>query len=231
MSQQINLYDPSFRRQEKPFSAKAIAFSLGAIAIGLATMTAYAFVQARDAEKIVADTVRQLAVEREKLINVTGRISQQTRSKSLEAEVARLDGEVSARQSVLSTLGTGELGNTAGFSEFMAALGRQSVPGVWLTGLKIGEAGNDLEVHGRALRPDLVPTYLRALNNEPMMRGRRITDMKLVAKTASAPAGAPAAANGPRPAAGPERFVEFTLTAPLRSADSPIGGAGKGEKK
>jgi hypothetical protein len=97
----------------------------------------------------------------------------------------------------------------------MAALGRQSTPGVWLIGLKIGEAGNDLEVRGRALRPDLVPVYLRALNNEPMMRGRRVTEMKLAAKALPPPA---AGTEAKAPAA-PERFVEFTLTAPLRMAE------------
>ena len=227
MSQQINLYDPKFLKQEMPFSARSIGYALGTVVLGLAALSTYAFVQARNTEILAADSARQIAVERDKLVQLSSK-GPQARSKALEAEVARLEGEVKARQNVLAALGTGELGNTAGFSEFMAALGRQTVPGVWLTALKIGEAGNDLEVLGRALRPDLVPAYLRALNNEPMMRGRRVTEMKLAAK-ASAPAPA-ASGTAPKPPAGPERFVEFTLTAPLRLPDAK-GDAAKAETK
>lgn len=216
MSQQINLYHPSFRKQEKPFSARTIGLATGAVAIGLVVISVYAFLQARNVEQLAQDSARQLVTERARLMEAN-KLSPQARSKALEAEVARLEGEVKTRQGVLASLATGELGNAAGFSEFMAALGRQSVPGVWLTGLKIGEAGNDLEVRGRALRPDLVPAYLRALNNEPMMRGRRVTEMKLAAKSTAAPVAGPGApAKAPD---GPERFVEFTLTAPLRMAD------------
>jgi hypothetical protein len=52
------------------------------------------------------------------------------------------------------------------------------------------------------------------LNQEPMMRGRRVTEMKLAAKSAPR-------ASGAAEQKGPERFVEFTLTAPLRLAEAP----------
>lgn len=220
MSQQINLYNPAFRKEEKPFCARNMAYALGAVTIGLVVLSAYGFIHAREAERLAADSARQLAVQRERLSQAVAK-SPQARSKALEAEVGRLEGEVKARQNVLAVLGTGELGNTTGFSEFMAALGRQAIPGVWLTGLKIGETGNDLEVRGRALRPDLVPSYLRALNNEPMMRGRRVSEMKLTSKAPAAAAPGQAASA----AAGPGRFVEFTLSAPLRLAEPAKGDA------
>jgi Fimbrial assembly protein (PilN) len=127
---------------------------------------------------------------------------------------------VKARQSVLAVLSTGELGNTTGFSEFLAAFGRRVVPGVWLTALSIGESGNDLQVSGRALRPELVPAYLKALSDEPMMRGRRVTEMKLAARTVAPP---PAQEGSAKAAPGPQRFVEFTVSAPLRESDAPKG--------
>lgn len=229
MSQQINLYDAKFIKREKPFAAKSIGYALTAVVMGLAALSIYASWQARSTEMLASDSARQLAVEREKLLQLSSK-SPQVRSKALEAEVTRLEGEVKARQSVLAALGTGELGNASGFSEFMAALGRQTVPGVWLTALKIGEAGNELEVLGRALRPDLVPAYLRALNNEPMMRGRRVTEMKLAAKSGGPAAATPPGA-APPPPAGPERYVEFTLTAPLRLPDPAKSEPGKGEQK
>ena len=223
MSQQINLYDPSFRKQEKQFSARMIGQALGVVVLGLAALYSYALVQTRSAEQLARDAIAQVGAQRDQLAKLAPQAVPRGPSKVLESEVARLEGEVKARQTVLAALGTGELGNVSGFSEFLAALGRQTLPGVWLTGLDIGESGNDLRVRGRALRPDLVPAYLSALNKEPMMQGRRVTEFKLSAQTAK-PA-APGAAE--KPASGPERFVEFTLIAPVRISEAPAAGAAK----
>ncbi len=220
MSQQINLYNPIFLKQEKHFSARTILQALALIVVGLGAFYAYALVQTRAAERVVRDQREQVAAQRDQLVKLGPKFSPEGRSKALESEVARLEAEVKARQSVLGSLSTGELGNTTGFSEFLAALGRRAVPGVWLTGLNIGESGNDLQVSGRALRPELVPAYLKALNEEPMMRGRRITEMKLAAKAAAPPAGQGGAAKTPP---GPQRFVEFAVTAPLRVSDAAKG--------
>ena len=222
MSQQINLYNPQFLKQEKHFSARTIGQALGLIVLGLGAVYVYALVQTRAAESVAGDTASQVSAQREQFTSLTARFSPEGRNRALEAEVARLDAELKARQALLALLGTGELGNTTGFSEFLAALGRQAMPGVWLTGLSIGESGNDLQVQGRALRPDLVPAYLKALNNEPMMRGRSITEMKLAAK--SAPASKAADDSGK--SSGPARYVEFSLAAPLRIPDAAAGTKG-----
>lgn len=219
MSQQINLYNPQFLKQEKHFSARTIGQALGLIVLGLAAIYFYAVIQTRAAENLARDTASQVNAQREQFTTLTTKFSPESRNRALEADVARLEAEVKARQAVLGVLGTGELGNTTGFSEFLAALGRQAVPGVWLTGLSIGESGNDLQVQGRALRPDLVPAYLKALNNEPMMRGRSITEMKLAAKSAPEPA-------GERKSSVPPRFVEFSLAAPLRIPEAQAGAKG-----
>jgi Tfp pilus assembly protein PilN len=222
MSQQINLYNPQFLKQEKHFSARTIVQALGLIVLGLGAVYGYALVQTRAAESLANDTGNQLNAQREQFTTLTAKFSPESRNKVLEAEVARLDAELKARQALLAVLGTGELGNTTGFSEFLAALGRQAMPGVWLTGLSIGESGNDLQVQGRALRPDLVPAYLKALNNEPMMRGRSVTEMKLAAKSAPPSAGA----GDPGKSLGPPRFVEFSLSAPLRIPEAAAGAKG-----
>ena len=196
MSQQINLYNPIFLKQEKHFSARAMAQALLLIAVGVLGLYVYALVETRSAEKVAEQYREQVDRQRDQFIKSGSTLSPQARSKALEADIARLESEIKARQSTLQALSTGELGNVAGFSEFFAAFGRQAIPGVWLTGVEIADSGSDLMVHGRVLRPELMPAYLRALSREPMMRGRRVTELKLAAK--------------------PERFVEFTLTAPLR---------------
>jgi hypothetical protein len=220
MSQQINLFNPLFLRKEKYFSARAMAQALGLIAIGIVALYAFALFQTRGLARTAADYARQVNAQREQLVQIAGK----GRSKLLEAEVARLEGEVKSRRALVETLHGGELGDTEGFSRYFAAFGRRPVQGVWLTGFSIGDSGNELKIRGRALFPDLLPAYLKVLNQEAVMRGRQVTDLKVVARDESLTRrGAPGAA----PAAGPERFVEFDLSAPLKlveAAKAPAKG-------
>lgn len=203
MSQQINLYDAAFEKKEKPFSLRAMSVSLALVAAGVVSLYGYAALQTRSAERTAAQLGEQLKVQREQLAQLA-KLPVRMPSRALEAEIAKLGAEVKARQTSLQALGTGELGNAAGFSEFLAALGRQAVPGIWLTSVTIGDSGNELLVQGRALRADLMPAFLRALNKEPVMRGRRVTELKL-------------AARGDEKKQSP--FIEFSLSAPLQLAE------------
>jgi hypothetical protein len=221
MSQQINLYNPIFLKQEKYFSAKAISQALGLVVIGLFAFYAFALLQTRNAESLLVETRSQVNAQRGRLVSLTPRFAPEARSKVLEAELARTETEAKTRRGTLEALSTGELGNTTGFSEFLAALARQAVSGVWLTGIAIGESGKDLRIDGRALSADLVPAYLKALNGEPMMRGREVTEMKVAAKEAARD-GAKAA----MPATGPSRYVEFGLVAAVRGATPAPGAKG-----
>lgn len=219
MSQQINLYNPLFLKREKHFSARTMAQALGIIALGLAALYVYALVESARAERAAQQQREYLAGQRDQLVKLGKQLSAQSFSKALEAEVARTEAEVKSRQATLDALNAGELGNTAGFSDFFAAFGRQAMPGVWLTGFNVGNSGNQLVVNGRALQADLVPAYLRALNREPMMRGRQVVEMKLAAKDVRPAPGATRAAN-----TQPEQYVEFTLVAPLRPAQPAAQG-------
>ena len=221
MSQQINLFNPLFLRQEKYFSARTMLQSLGLIALGLVVLYAYALLQTRDLQRLAADYGRQLAVQRDQFVKLGG----EGRSKLLEAEVARLAADQRARRAVLEVMQGGEFGNTDGFSRYFAAFGRRAMRGVWLTGFSIGESGNELRIRGRVLYPDLVPAYLKALNQEEVMRGRLVTELKLVAKDESATRRAGAAAA----AAEPDRYVEFDLSAPLRAAELAKPSAANGK--
>jgi hypothetical protein len=217
VSQQINLYNPLFLRKEKYFSARTMLQSLGLIALGLIALYAYGLVQSRDQARLAGDFARSLAEQRAQFLQLGG----QDDSKLVQAEVARLEAELSARRGMLDALQGGELGNTDGFSRYFAAFGRHAMRGVWLTGFSVGESGNELKIRGRVLYPDLVPAYLRALNKEEVMRGRQVTALTLVAKDESAARRASAAGGA---AAGPERFVEFDLSVPLRAAEPAKAG-------
>jgi Tfp pilus assembly protein PilN len=208
MSQQINLYNPLFLKKEKHFSARTMAHALAVVVLAIAAVFVASLVQTRSAERLATQYRDQLTREQARLVALTRDAAGAARSKALESEVAQLDAQIKVREQTLQALNTGELGNTEGFSGFLAALGREALPGVWLTRVRIDDAGNGLLVEGRALRAELLPAYLKALSREAMMRGRRVTEMKVSAASAAAGQNAPA------------RFVEFSLAAPLEIRES-----------
>jgi len=211
MSQQINLYNPLFLKQEKHFSARTMAHALGVVALAIGAVFAFTLFQTRSAERLATQYREQLAREQQQVTALVGQAGGEARSKALESEVARLEAEIKRRRETLQALSTGELGNTEGFSEFLAALGRQALPGVWRPRIRVADAGTGPPREGRARRAGLLPAYLRGLSREPMMQGRRVTEMKVAAA---------------KPGEGGEvaRFVEFLVTAPRELREPGAAG-------
>jgi hypothetical protein len=199
VSQQINLFNPVFLKQKKVFSALAMA---RALCVLLGGVLAVAFYARQNVEQLQqeANSGRARLVEREaRMQKVTAQFLPRQKSTDLEAELAQADARIAAMRDVAGVLQRGELGNTHGYSEYFKALARQNLSGVWLTGVSIGGAGNELGVKGRALDPALVPAYLGRLTHEQVMRGKGFGSLNI-----SQPV------QGTNGAAGVP-FVEFSL--------------------
>lgn len=209
MSQQINLFNPIFLKQEKYFSAKTMVESLVLILVALCAFYVYAYNEVKSFEDVASDAAHQLADTRDRFISLGGALSPQRRSKLLEAQVARAEGDLRGKQALLASLRAAATDRARGYSQYFAAFARRTLPGVWLTGFSVGEGGDQLDVRGRVLHPDLVPAYIQALNKEAVMRGRSVSRLKLVAHSEPKPAADAA------PQAGPSRYVEFELSMPL----------------
>jgi hypothetical protein len=212
MSQQINLFNPVFLAQKKYFSAVAMLQALALVLGGMLLMEVFAVHQAGQLERQLASTVRDAEQQRERVVAIGKQFSGQGVSKSLEEEVARSEDTLRRRRDLVSEITTNVGGNTAGFSVYLTALARQTAQGVWLTGIEVSGRSNDIVIRGRALNPDMVPSYVRSLSREPAFAGRALSSLQVTARQEPAPGGNPAAAPGIR---GPSRYLEFTLNIPL----------------
>jgi len=220
VSQQINLYNPIFLKRKKHFSARTMLQSLAVIVAGALAFYAYALYQTAALKRAATDLEARAKEQREQLVRLGRDLSPQGRSKLLEGELARAEGRLQARQRLMERLRTEKLGSVEGFSQYLVAFARQSVPGVWLTGIAIGDAEGVVSVRGRALQAHLVPLYLRALSSEAVMQGRAVAELRLSASRPAAEAGAGAAQKGKAPEGkAPDRYVEFSVLVPRRSAE------------
>jgi hypothetical protein len=214
VSQQINLFNPIFLRQKRHFSALAMVQALVLVLLGALAMYAYQARQNRVLAEVLAQTEKDLSTRREQLARFGKEFSALGASKVLVEELAAAEARLAGRRALLADLKTGVGGDTQGYSRYLAALARQSMPGVWLTGIEIGGRANALLIRGRALESALVPAYIRALSGEEPIAGRPVAELQVAARRterSEEPKDAPKS---------PERFLEFSLSIPLKGGQS-----------
>jgi hypothetical protein len=218
MTQQINLFNPIFLKQKKTFSAVNMLDALAVLMVGVAVFYAYASIETLNLDRQSVETAWQYEQSRVRLADAKARYTPKQVDAGLEAEVNKLQTQLSARKAAFDNLGIGLLGNGASYAEYMRALARRSVPGLWLTGFRLGNGGAEMEIMGRALRPELVPAYIQDLNKERAMHGRAFDSLSMtqregaLAKDESRPADAPASYS----------YTEFRLVS--SHAAIPAGG-------
>lgn len=113
---------------------------------------------------------------------------------AMAAELATLETLTAAPESVYAALERDSFDHIKGYSDILIALARQDLPQLWLTGIQIEGAGNDLVLRGRAFDAARVPQYLQRLSAESVLKGMRFETFG-VARPGKAPAGEDAAGN------------------------------------
>ena len=201
MTQNINLLVSGVRKTAARYSFATLAKSLG---VALVFLFAIHFflqyqVSALTAQsRSLQDVLKDQRGQAEKL---TGQAASRKPDAALEAEIAKLEGELSQARESMSAIKGGAFGTQQGFAEYLSAFSRQSVDGLWLTGFSIS-GGGDIELRGRTLRPELVPSYIQRLNREPALAGRSFARFEMTRPTEPA---------AEKKAAQPARFLEFSL--------------------
>lgn len=171
MSQQINLYQPIFRKEEKKFSTIAMLQAVGLVAIGVAMLYAFMWWQTGMLKDELRHAEQSHGAAGKRLADAGQKFGPRTGAASIDDEIARLEAEVSARQQIQDILRRGVFSNTRGFSDYFASFARQRVPGVWLTGFAITGAAEEMSLAGRTTNPELVPRYMQKLSLEKTLAG------------------------------------------------------------
>ena len=222
MSQQINLFNPAFQPQKKIFSVNAMAGALGVLVLLVVGTGVYAKVRIAQLEARVARGEAEVQAAQKRLEAATAEFAPRTKDGRLEAELAAAQAEHDALRRVADVIQRGDLGNTEGYAEYFRALARQSVDGLWLTGVTITGAGTEIGVRGRALDPALVPGYLARLRNERVLQGKPVGSMQIGQATTVKVRGADG-----KETDAPAPYVEFSLQSAAASAASTPGAGGQ----
>lgn len=232
MVKHVNLLIPELSPRFDPFALKNVLLAAGGLTLVLSLMSANALWQRQ------TDAARQKAAEKtlaelQAAVSETGKaLAERRPSKVLEDEILRTQNNLQSRAAAIRALASNTGLNSASsnrYSSILAALGRQTMEGVWLTGMDV--VGEDIEIRGKMRDHALLPTYLQKLNAEPTFQQFRFSALAMKG-VAPSPASA-AAAGSTTPASTEAPFVEFALRTSQHSlrpeeskeAKSPIPAA------
>lgn len=226
VAQQINLFDPALL-SKRDWLALANVVILALLLFIVVTVAAT--VVRRDVPSLTAQVAandNQLKVMREQVVVLGQRVANRKPDQRLESELTENRLLLDARNAVLTALRQRMDRSAGSFAEYLRGFARQSVSGLWLTGIAVDAASQGMEIRGRTVDPALLPAYIQRMNKEPAFQGRAFSALKLaegkVEPVPGTPAAANATANAPADAAKKPLFHEFTLI-PLSPAASGKG--------
>ena len=178
LNQQVNLFQPAFRRTEQIFSAVTMLQSTGVIVIALLTIYVFGLVQVA---RLESKALELEGAERAKSVQLASvdTASGPARRAEIEAELEALNRRLGEQQKLVDVLQEKPPGSVEGFSRYLSALARQRHPGVWLTSISVNGDHEALELHGRSFDAHRVPEYLAALTREADLNGQRFDDFSI----------------------------------------------------
>ena len=179
MSQQINLFNPVFLKQQKLFSLLTMLQGLGLILLGSLLFYAYAIYQVSELSRQSEQSSRRFNAEQTRLLGYSAEFSPQQANQRLQDELQQLEKKVAEANTLVEVLRSGAVGNTTGYSEYMRAFSRQVVPGLWLTGFTVTGDAAQISLNGGVLDPELVPVYIQKLGREGVMQGKNFSTLQM----------------------------------------------------
>lgn len=200
MTQNINLYDPSLRAKREWLTAVNAATAIGVCLLAVTLGSAWALHDVSTLRQPAAATSAALEAAQQELLDLNQRVTELKPDPRLQAELRLIQMAVTQRQSAFVMLQAGGLGNETGHANALGAFARQSIQGLWLTGVVLDQ--QQVALRGRSMSPELIPTYVSRLNKEAALQGRAFRALSIERPEAAAAASAPARG---------APFVEFSL--------------------
>lgn len=207
MKQQINLFNPAFQPQKQVLSARMMGISLGVLLAGVVGLAIVERNQTAQLQQQADVGARQLEASQARLAAATAEFPPRRKDPTIDAQLVEAERQLASLRHISGVVARGELGDTSGFAGYFKALARQSVQGLWLTGVSVAGGGAQIGIKGRSVDPATVPGYLNRLTSEPLMQGKSFASLQI---GQAAPLAVPVA-DGQPPATRPAPYVEFSL--------------------
>ncbi|HET7306371.1 MAG TPA: PilN domain-containing protein [Gammaproteobacteria bacterium] len=171
LNQQINLYQPIFRKPRKVFSVRTMVQAAGIVLLALILLYGWAVWQTHQLHNRLVAMQGQQAHDSEVLSRLEATLAKRRPSAALTQALAAAESERDAREALLKALTAPHRANTTGFAPALEGLARTPVDGLWLTGITLADGGDQIQLTGATTRSTQVPKLVRDLADAPAFAG------------------------------------------------------------
>ncbi len=178
MQQQINLYQPIFRKERKIFSARALLLILLVCVTVMMVIAVYFQLRVVSMQQLEKDLLQQQDNLRYSIESLKQK-DDGAELEALEAEIAAARETLRGRENILQQMQAYSGQHRTRFSPYLSALSRQRISGLWLTHILIEDAGASALLRGVALEADLIPRYLQMLPNEQSLQALHFQQVEI----------------------------------------------------
>lgn len=169
---QLQLLDPNSVLGQSPPWGALLGVRLAAGVLGLGLVAGLGL-------RAVAGTLSMRAAEVEQEINVLRMAAAANPPSPVVKELENLRQKEAQQNQVQEALQGSLILASQGYSDYLMALGRQTYPGVWITGLNVLGDGGDIVLTGRTINSSTLPNYLQKLGSEERFKGRRFAQLEM----------------------------------------------------
>ncbi|TVO75946.1 PilN domain-containing protein [Sedimenticola selenatireducens] len=178
--QQINLYQPIFRKQHVAFSFQVMLIILSVALFAMGSLYGLSKWHSVQLKQQYASLQAQNQSLETNVASIAERMPVPQVNKLLESELKQLVDKRKTGFALLNTLQMRIAANKEGFSGYFEGLARQTIADLWFTQVAISEAGAHLSLKGKTLQPEGVPQLLKKLEDAPAFTGKNFQVVELL---------------------------------------------------
>jgi hypothetical protein len=181
MSQQINLLNPALIKKTDLLKPNNIALLLGVLLLAL--LAYYVFAKSALEETILmrSQTAERLTATQTQLNNLIAERNTHASNQVLLNRIKELEQKEIMQEAILKAVSQNSATPSHSYAALLRAFSKQSIDGLWITGLSIDQDAEALSIKGRTLNADLLPKYIARLRAEPALKGKSFTQLTMQA--------------------------------------------------
>ena len=180
MMQKVNLYQQEFHntRNWQRTGAFAAACLLALVLVGA---NIGQVITLGGLEQSLAQQNSALEIKRVALAALRKNTRPIARDMELATMVEKLRNSNAEKTRAINHLSGSEISNVTGFSQLLQSLGRQrdSIDDIWLTRIKFSDGGYNMRLDGSSYKPELLPEFIQALNQEVLYKDLEFRDLRI----------------------------------------------------
>ncbi len=177
--QQINLYQPIFRKKPTPFSLATMGLILAVVILLLASIQGFGLWQRQRLATQLHRATTSHAELKKQVLTLEQKLPAPGINQQLQLKLDRLIDSKSSMLALERILTSRIDGNSQGFAAYFEGFARKNPQGLWLKSIQLGKGGDFLALEGEMTRPELVPMLLQQLRNEKIFSGKTFQDVRL----------------------------------------------------